>query len=67
MSHSENDIDRQVKRHKGPLIGFIAIGVFVAAILVWWLSGVLQSAPDAATADAPEDAALSITAPATVD
>lgn len=37
MSPSEKDLDRQVKRHKGPLLGFVAILVFVAIILVWWI------------------------------
>lgn len=63
MSHSENDMDRQVKRHKGPLIGFIAIGAFVAVILVWWLGSVVGDAEDATDADATEGTALSITGP----
>lgn len=37
MSASEKDLDKQAKRHKGPLLGFVAIFVFVAIILVWWI------------------------------
>ncbi len=48
MSHSENNMDRQVKRHKGPLFGFIAIIVFVAVLLVWWLGAEVEQAPDPA-------------------
>lgn len=64
MSHSENDMDRQVKRHRGPLIGFIALGAFVAVLLVWWLGGVTQEAEDATDAEVPADGtSLSITGP----
>ncbi|ARU00282.1 hypothetical protein [Yoonia vestfoldensis] len=64
MSHSENNMNRQVKRHRGPLIGFIALGAFVAILLVWWLGGVVTDAQDATDAQAPAtDPALSITAP----
>jgi hypothetical protein len=37
MSASEKDLDKQRKRHKAPLLGFVAIFVFVAIILVWWI------------------------------
>jgi hypothetical protein len=46
MSHSENNMNRQVKRHKGPLLGFIAIIVFVAVLLVWWLGVEVEDAQD---------------------
>ncbi|WP_019954102.1 hypothetical protein [Yoonia vestfoldensis] len=46
MSHSEDNMDRQVKRHKGPLVGFIAIIAFVAVLLVWWLGGEVEQAQD---------------------
>ncbi|MDF1707661.1 MAG: hypothetical protein P1U72_06170 [Paracoccaceae bacterium] len=37
MSQSERDLDRQVKRHKGPLLGYLAIFIFAAIISLWWL------------------------------
>jgi hypothetical protein len=64
MSHSENDMNRQVKRHRGPLIGFIALGAFVAILLVWWLGGVVTDAEDATDAQVPaQGTSLSITGP----
>ena len=36
MSHSENDIERQKRRHKGPLIGYVVGAVFVLATVIWW-------------------------------
>lgn len=54
MSHSENNIDRQVRRHKGPLIGFVAIGIFVAGLLVWWLGSEFSES------DGPEGAPVQI-------
>jgi hypothetical protein len=49
MSHSENNIDRQVKRHRGPLYGMIAGVVFVAVLLFWWLGTEVDEAPDQAS------------------
>ncbi|WP_322892387.1 MULTISPECIES: hypothetical protein [unclassified Yoonia] len=45
MSHSENNVDRQVKRHKGPLYGMIAVVVFAAVLLFWWLGTEVDEAP----------------------
>lgn len=61
MSHSENDMNQQVKRHKGPLIGFVALGAFVAVLLVWWLGGVVTDAEDAQVP--AQGTSLSITGP----
>lgn len=36
MSHSENDIEGQKRRHKGPLIGYVVIAVFIVAVVIWW-------------------------------
>ncbi|WP_322889679.1 MULTISPECIES: hypothetical protein [unclassified Yoonia] len=66
MSHSENNMDRQVKRHKGPLLGFIAIVVFVGVLLVWWLGTVVDEAEDATGAQLPADG-TSLSAPETGD
>ncbi|WP_136683713.1 hypothetical protein [Falsirhodobacter xinxiangensis] len=36
MSQPESDLDRQKRRHAGPLIGITAVLIFVAIILTWW-------------------------------
>lgn len=36
MSHSENNIEGQKRRHKGPLIGYAVITIFVLAVVIWW-------------------------------
>lgn len=53
MSHSENNVDRQVTRHKGPLYGMIAVVAFVAVLLVWWLGTEVDEAPALQSNDAP--------------
>lgn len=45
MSHTENNVDRQVKRHKGPLFGMIAVVAFAAVLLFWWLGSEVEEAP----------------------
>lgn len=37
MSASETNVKKQTKRHKGPLIGMIAVLVFALGLFVWWL------------------------------
>lgn len=51
MSHSENNLDRQVKRHKGPLYGMIAVVAFAAVLLVWWLGTEVDEAPGTPASD----------------
>lgn len=53
MSHSEKDLDRQVTRHKGPLYGMIAVVVFVAVLLFWWLGTEVEEAPGMTDDTAP--------------
>lgn len=36
MSQPEPDLERQKRRHAGPLIGITAVLIFVAIILTWW-------------------------------
>lgn len=36
MSQPEPDLERQKRRHAGPLIGITAVLAFVAIIFVWW-------------------------------
>jgi hypothetical protein len=55
MSAPEPDMNRQVKRHKGPLLGFIAILVFVSVLIVWWLGREIDEAEAPAGPDAPLD------------
>lgn len=44
MSHTDNSIPRQTRRHRGPLIGMVVVGLFVAVLFVWWL-GYEMAAP----------------------
>lgn len=50
MSHSENNLDRQKKRHKGPLIGIAVVIVFaVVAIFILGAADVDDVNPSALT------------------
>lgn len=46
MSAPDTNIDKQKKRHRGPLIGFAVAGLFVAAILAWYLFTLAGKATD---------------------
>lgn len=56
MSQSEENLERQKRRHKGPLIGYIVIALFVAGAVLWWVfsdepgAQTLEDEPAAATA-----------------
>lgn len=39
MSSPETNVDKQVKRHKGPLIGIIAVIVFAGLMAFFWAGG----------------------------
>lgn len=60
MSHSENNLESQKRRHKGPLIGYTVIGLFVVGAVVWWAFSnepgpqSLEDVPPAATAPAAD-------------
>lgn len=54
MSHSDNhDLDRQAKRHKGPLIGISAGLIFASVLLFWWLGSEAADAPGPTDATDP--------------
>ncbi|WP_145109533.1 hypothetical protein [Cereibacter sediminicola] len=36
MSASDNNIDKQKRRHRGPLIGIAVVVIFALGYLVWW-------------------------------
>lgn len=72
MSHSENNLESQKRRHKGPLIGYIAIAIFVSAAVIWWATSdargpqTLDDAPPVVDAPAVEgDTPAGTTPPAT--
>jgi hypothetical protein len=48
MSNHEPDFNRSVRRHRGPIWGLVAIGIFITllttAYVLWW--GVEESALD---------------------
>jgi hypothetical protein len=56
MSAPKTNIDRQVARHRGPLFGMMAVGGFVAVLLVGWLFYESDGASDA-TDTVPADPA----------
>lgn len=37
MSAPKTNIDRQISRHRGPLYGMIAVGAFVAVLVLGWM------------------------------
>lgn len=37
MSAPNTNLEKQRKRHRGPLIGIVLVILFVGIILVWWL------------------------------
>lgn len=55
MSAPKTNLDRQVSRHRGPLFGMMAVGGFVAVLLLGWLFYEMRGAPEATEA-APEGA-----------
>ncbi|MFN3661978.1 hypothetical protein [Yoonia sp.] len=55
MSHSEQNLDRQIKRHRGPLYGITAVAVFVAVLIVWWLAREVDEAPGSQASPAPTE------------
>lgn len=46
MSAPHTNLDKQRRRHMGPLIGIAVVLLFVGGILVWWLT---QEAADGAS------------------
>jgi hypothetical protein len=37
MSAPQTNIEKQKRRHRGPLIGMVAVVAFALTLLVWWL------------------------------
>ena len=66
MSAPHTDIDKQQRRHKGPIWGMVAVVVVALLALFWWMSADEnaedQAAPEVTEQTAPSDTA---TAPAT--
>lgn len=54
MSSPETNVDKQVKRHKGPLIGIIAVIVFAGLMAFFWAGG------EDLTEDDPQDGAAEV-------
>ncbi|MGP3696325.1 hypothetical protein [Rhodobacter sp. NSM] len=50
MSASEKDLEKQKRRHRGPLIGIAVVLVFALGYLIWWLGY------EAVEGNAPRDA-----------
>jgi hypothetical protein len=56
MSPSDTNMEKQKRRHRGPLIGMALVIAFVVAIIVYW------NGDDVATAPGPESAEEGATA-----
>lgn len=54
MSQPEGNMNRQLRRHKGPLLGMLAVVIFAAIALIWWLGYEIDQA------DAPHGATIEI-------
>ncbi len=58
MSQPEEDLTRQVRRHRGPILGFGIVVLIVLGFFLWWVGyEVDQSAPDNTPDQAGETAA----------
>lgn len=60
MAQPDTNVEKQARRHAGPLIGMAAVLLFVLVALVWWLSSAF-SGPDpsepSSTAEVPATSA----------
>lgn len=45
MSNTEPSLDRQRKRHAGPLIGMAVVVLFALGYLLWWIYYEVDAAP----------------------
>lgn len=55
MSPPERDIERQKRRHRGPLIGSAAVVIFALALLAWWLAHEVSEGQDPRDVDTQMD------------
>lgn len=53
MSSPDVNLDKQKRRHKGPLIGFVVCALAVGALLMGYLVRVVEPAADPAVQVAP--------------
>lgn len=71
MSHNPQPVERQARRHAGPLIGMAVLVVLALGGLLWWLSWESAMAPgptgDAQGAAAPAAATPDAAAPVAED
>jgi hypothetical protein len=65
MSAPKTNVDRQVSRHRGPLLGMLAVGGFVAVLFLGWLFYETRNATDATEVPPPETADTVAPAPDT--
>lgn len=64
MSAPNTNIERQRRRHRGPLVGITLAVIFVLALFAMWLTGQIGSTSAPASAPAPGAAVPLQTAPA---
>jgi len=53
MSSTDVALEKQKRRHKGPLVGMAACGVFVGAILFAYLVWIVEPVEEEATTETP--------------
>ena len=64
MSAPKTNVDRQVARHRGPLFGMMAVGGFVAVLLLGW---VLYESRGRDATEVPPEGAPTTEAPAATE
>lgn len=65
MSASDHSLDKQKRRHRGPLVGMAVVVVLVVIGFVWWLGHEVEGADPGTPASATEPAPPSAIPPAT--
>ena len=54
MAQPENDLDKQKRRHAGPLIGMGVLVALVLAGFVWWVGYAVDTSDEPAPGEAVE-------------
>jgi hypothetical protein len=53
MSAPQTNIEKQRRRHRGPLIGMALVVLFGVLLITWWLFEEASQAPDAIQSTVP--------------
>lgn len=63
MSQPEQDLTRQVRRHRGPIFGIVIVVLLVVGFFLWWVGYEVDGAGPTSSAEQTEGQ-VSPTAPA---